>query len=53
MKKTLFLIGFLSLLVTGCVNQSIAARRSDIPWNAPSRADATSALPDSLVDQYE
>ncbi|MBR5592104.1 MAG: hypothetical protein IKW38_06200 [Kiritimatiellae bacterium] len=53
MKKILFLLGFIALLVSGCVNQSIAARRSDIPWNAPARADATGALPDSLVDQYE
>jgi hypothetical protein len=54
MKKfILLLIGLVSLCVTGCVNQSIAARRSDIPWNAPARADATSALPDSLMDQYE
>jgi hypothetical protein len=52
MKKMLLLLGFLGLLMTGCVNQNIAARRSDIPWNAPSRADATGALPSSLVDQY-
>lgn len=52
-KLILLLIGLVSLCVTGCVNQSIAARRSDIPWNAPARADATSALPDSLMDQYE
>ncbi|MBR6803250.1 MAG: hypothetical protein IKM62_05485 [Kiritimatiellae bacterium] len=53
MKKLLFLFGFLGLLTAGCVNQSIAARRSDIPWNAPSRTDAVGALPASLVDQYE
>lgn len=50
---TLLLIGLAALLAGGCVNQSIAARRSDIPWNQPSRAEATGALPSSLVDQYD
>jgi hypothetical protein len=53
MKQFFFLFGFLMLLLAGCVNQSINARRSDIPWNAPSRSEATGALPSSLIDQYE
>ncbi len=53
MKKVLLLLGFLGLFVCGCVNQDIAARRSDIPWNAPSRADAAGSLPTSLLEQYE
>lgn len=53
MKPFLFSLGILLLLAGGCVNQSIAARRSDIPWNQPRRAEATGALPSSLVDQYE
>ena len=53
MKQFFFLFGFLALLLAGCVNQSINARRSDIPWNAPSRSEATGALPSSLIDQYE
>ena len=53
MKTALFLLGLATLAVCGCVNQSIAARRSDIPWNQPSKAEATGALPSSLVDQYE
>ena len=53
MKQILFLLGFIGLLACGCVNQSIAARRSDIPWNAPSRSEAVGALPASLIDQYE
>lgn len=51
--KILVLLALLALpLMTGCVNQSIAARRSDIPWNQPRRSEATGALPASLVDQY-
>ncbi|MBQ9693530.1 MAG: hypothetical protein IJV69_02100 [Kiritimatiellae bacterium] len=53
MKRILLLLGFLGLLMAGCVNQDIAARRSDIPWNAPSRSEAVGALPASLVDQYD
>ena len=53
MKATLLLLGLAALAVCGCVNQDIAARRSDIPWNQPSRAEATGALPSSLVDQYD
>lgn len=52
MKPILFLAALLTMLVTGCVNQSIAARRSDIPWNQPSKSEATGALPASLVDQF-
>ncbi len=50
---TYVMIGLIGLMAGGCVNQSIAARRSDIPWNAPDRADATGALPTSLVNQYD
>lgn len=51
--KVLFLLALLTLpFFSGCVNQSIAARRSDIPWNQPRRTEATGALPASLVDQY-
>jgi len=46
----LLLAGF---ALGGCVNQSIAARRSDIPWNQPSRSEATAALPLSLSDGYD
>ena len=53
MKATLLLLGLAALAVCGCVNQDIAARRSDIPWNQPSRAEATGALPSSLIDQYD
>lgn len=52
MKLILFFAALLLIFVTGCVNQSIAARRSDIPWNQPSRSEATGALPASLVDQF-
>ncbi len=47
------LLGALAWLFAGCVNQSIAARRSDIPWNQPSRSEATSGLPSSMIDQYD
>ncbi len=53
MKALLYLLGLMGLLVCGCVNQNIAARRSDIPWNAPSKNDAASLLPPSMLDQYE
>lgn len=53
MKALFFLLTLLSLLVMGCVNQSIAARRSDIPWNRTPRSEATGALPSSIVDQYD
>lgn len=53
MKALLSLLGLGALAVCGCVNQDIAARRSDIPWNQPSRAEATGSLPSSLVDQYD
>lgn len=52
MKPFLFLAALILMLVTGCVNQNIAARRSDIPWNQPRKSEATGALPASLVDQY-
>lgn len=51
--KFLFLLALLTLpFLCGCVNQSIAARRSDIPWNQPNKSEATGALPASLVDQF-
>ncbi len=53
MKTLLMLLGLGAMAVCGCVNQSITTRRSDIPWNQPSRAEATGALPSSLVDQYD
>ena len=53
MKATLLLLGLAALAICGCVNQDIAARRSDIPWNQPSRSEATGALPSSLIDQYD
>lgn len=54
MKTILLALGLLGLtLVTGCVNQSIAARRSDIPWNQPMRSEATPGLPSSVLDQYD
>lgn len=53
MKRILFLLMLLCLMVAGCVNQSIAARRSDIPWNRTPRSEATGALPTSLTDQYD
>jgi len=53
MKTFLIVGGLLVLLAGGCVNQSIAARRSDIPWNQPRRAEATGSLPTSLTDQFD
>lgn len=51
--KAFVLLSLLALTaLCGCVNQSIAARRSDIPWNQPRKSEATGALPASLVDQY-
>lgn len=52
--KTLIVIGLLAALPTaGCVNQSIAARRSDIPWNQPMRSEAAPGLPSSILNQYD
>ncbi|MEG1552342.1 MAG: hypothetical protein RR417_02185 [Kiritimatiellia bacterium] len=53
MKVFLVLALFVVAGLTGCVNQSIAARRSDIPWNQPNRSEATGALPASITNQYE
>ncbi len=53
MKLWLMLFAISALALAGCVNQSIAARRSDIPWNQPQRSEATAGLPSSMVDQYD
>lgn len=37
----------------GCVNQSIAARRTDIPWNRPTRGESSAQLPFSMTEQYD
>ena len=46
-------LGILAALAGGCVNQSIAARRSQIPWNQPQRSNAAASLPFSLTEQYD
>ena len=53
-RRVALLLGAFALLtLCGCVNQSIAARRSDIPWNRPDRGEATAHLPFSITEQYE
>jgi hypothetical protein len=53
--KYLFLFLCLCGLVfglSGCVNQSIEARRGNIPWNQPNLNDTMIGVPQSIIDQY-
>lgn len=55
MTKVLLLLLAPAMLIGfgGCVNQSIAARRSDIPWNRPTRGEGSAQLPFSMTEQYD
>lgn len=54
MKRLSLLAALLvALALCGCVNQSIAARRSKIPWNQPQRSNAAASLPFSMTEQYD
>lgn len=52
MKTILFLSCGLLLCATGCVNQSVEARRGNIPWNQPNANDGIIGVPQSILDQY-
>jgi hypothetical protein len=52
MKILLFLLSAIALFAAGCVNQSIEARRGNIPWNQPNLGDTMIGVPQSILDQY-
>lgn len=52
MKTLFFLFCGLALCACGCVNQSVEARRGNIPWNQPNANDSIIGVPQSIIDQY-
>lgn len=52
MKILLLLICGSALFACGCVNQSVEARRGNIPWNQPNLNDTMIGVPQSIIDQY-
>lgn len=53
MKTLLFILLGCVLCACGCVNQNIAARRGNIPWNRPTNSDMMPGVPQSIIEQYD